>query len=70
MKFGLHVSAAGGVENAPDNAKAFGCETFQFFTRSLRGGVAPKLTPATVSTFKEKCAAAGFGITMSTHHTS
>jgi len=60
MNFGLHVSAAGGVANAPDNAKAFGCETFQFFTRSPRGGAAPKLTPATVNTFKAKCAVAGF----------
>lgn len=60
MKFGLHVSAAGGVDNAPDNAKIFGCETFQFFTRSPRGGAAPKLTPTTVSAFKTKCAAAGF----------
>ncbi|MFP4048060.1 MAG: TIM barrel protein, partial [Bacteroidales bacterium] len=37
-KVGAHVSIAGGVENAPGNAKFLGCECFQIFTRSPRGG--------------------------------
>ena len=45
MRFGLHVSIAGGVFNAPANAAAAGCEVFQMFTRSPRGGKPPSLTP-------------------------
>jgi len=52
MKIGLHVSIAGGIFNAPLNAATLGCETFQMFTRSPRGGPAPKLTPEIVKQFK------------------
>lgn len=51
MRFGLHVSIAGGVVNAPGNAAAVGCEVFQMFTRSPRGGKAPALTPTVVKQF-------------------
>jgi deoxyribonuclease-4 len=37
-KIGAHVSIAGGVANAPENAHKLGCECFQMFTRSPRGG--------------------------------
>lgn len=37
-KIGAHVSIAGGVANAPENAYKLGCECFQLFTRSPRGG--------------------------------
>jgi deoxyribonuclease-4 len=37
-KIGAHVSIAGGVANAPQNAHDLGCECFQLFTRSPRGG--------------------------------
>lgn len=37
-KIGAHVSIAGGVENAPENAHKINCECFQMFTRSPRGG--------------------------------
>ena len=37
-KIGAHVSIAGGVDNAPENAHKIGCECFQIFTRSPRGG--------------------------------
>jgi deoxyribonuclease-4 len=60
MKFGLHVSAAGGVVNAPANAHERQCETFQFFTRSPRGGNAPKLTPEVITEFKANCDQFGF----------
>lgn len=60
MRFGLHVSIAGGIFNAPDNAAAVGCETFQMFTRSPRGGAAPTLTPAVVKQFKAAYQAHGF----------
>lgn len=41
---GCHVSIAGGLFNAPARAKEFGCETFQIFSRSPQGGVAPEIT--------------------------
>lgn len=53
-RIGLHVSAAGGAENAPENAKAFKAECFQFFSRSPRGGGAPVLKEESVKLFKER----------------
>lgn len=52
MKIGAHVSAAGGIINAPLNAKKIGCETFQVFSRSPQGGPAPELTEEVVAKFK------------------
>jgi deoxyribonuclease-4 len=52
FKIGCHVSAAGGVWNAPKNAQAFGCEVFQIFSRPPQGGPAPKLTDDVVEKFK------------------
>jgi len=52
QRVGLHVSAAGGVENAPENAKAFGAECFQFFSRSPRGGGAPVISDEQAKIFK------------------
>jgi len=53
LKIGCHVSAAGGAFNAPKNAEALGCETFQIFTRPPMGGPAPKLTAEIIAQFKE-----------------
>src|SRR5260221_7511670 len=55
MKFGAHVSIAGGVQNAPLNAAAIGCEVFQMFSRSPQGGPAPKLTAEIVGAFHKNC---------------
>lgn len=52
MNIGAHVSAAGGIYNAPSNAARIGCETFQVFSRSPQGGPAPKLTDDVVGKFK------------------
>ncbi len=52
MKIGAHVSAAGGIFNAPGNAAKIGCEVFQVFSRSPQGGPAPKLTDEIVKQFK------------------
>lgn len=60
QRVGLHVSAAGGVENAPENAKEFGAEVFQFFSRSPRGGKAPVISDEQAKIFREKCEAYGF----------
>jgi len=59
MKFGAHVSIAGGVTNAPANAHSIGCETFQFFSRSPRGGQPPALTQNVVKAFKQQNAEFG-----------
>ncbi|MBI5654300.1 deoxyribonuclease IV [Candidatus Uhrbacteria bacterium] len=55
MKFGAHVSIAGGVQNAPLNAAEIGCETFQMFTRSPQGGPAPALTTEILEAFADGC---------------
>src|SRR4029078_152478 len=60
QKVGLHVSAAGGVQNAPDNAKAMGAECFQFFSRSPRGGGAAPITDEQATIFRNKSEEYGF----------
>jgi len=55
MNIGAHVSIAGGVEQAPLNAAKTGCECFQMFTRSPRGGPAPELDDEVISQFKKNC---------------
>jgi len=55
MKIGIHVSAAGGLVNAPSNAKKLDCETFQFFSRSPRGGTPPVITKQIAKEFKQCC---------------
>ncbi|MBI4021777.1 MAG: deoxyribonuclease IV [Candidatus Andersenbacteria bacterium] len=57
---GVHVSAAGGVENAPGRAKEAGAECFQFFSRSPRGGAAPRINAGQASEFRAKCKQYGF----------
>jgi deoxyribonuclease-4 len=54
-RIGLHVSGAGGLDRAPDNAKALGCEAFQFFSRSPRGGKALAIAPDMAASFRRKC---------------
>ncbi|MEY1640398.1 deoxyribonuclease IV [Tenuifilum osseticum] len=53
MKFiGAHVSAAGGVENAPVNAHIIGATAFALFTKNQRQWEAPPLTQKSIDTFK------------------
>lgn len=60
MKFGAHVSAAGGLWNAPLNAKKLGCETYQIFSRPPQGGKAPPLTKELVKKFRDTHEQCGF----------
>lgn len=61
MKYiGAHVSASGGVENAPLNAKEIGANAFALFTKNQRQWVSAPLTAKSISLFKEYCASAGF----------
>jgi deoxyribonuclease-4 len=57
---GAHVSAAGGVQNAPLRAKEIGARAFGLFVKNQRQWSAPPLTKAEVSAFQENCAQAGF----------
>ncbi len=57
---GAHVSAAGGVENAPLNAEKLGANAFAFFTKNQRRWDAKPLTTKSIALFKERCATLGF----------
>lgn len=58
--FGAHVSASGGVQNAPLNARAIGATAFALFTKNQRQWVAPPFTPATIDAFISNCKACGY----------
>lgn len=54
MKFvGAHVSASGGVFNAPLNAKAIGAKAFALFTKNQRQWKAKPLEKETIDLFKK-----------------
>ena len=59
MKFGTHVSIAGGLEMAPKRAFDLGCECFQLFTRSPRGGKPSRLDDEVIEKFLADCAEFG-----------
>ncbi len=59
MKIGCHISISGGIEKSPRRAAEAGCECFQIFTRSPRGGEAPKLHKSTVEKFVSDCGEVG-----------
>lgn len=50
--FGAHVSAAGGLENAPKNAKQIGAKAFALFTKNQRQWTSPPLTEDEIGRFK------------------
>lgn len=61
MKYiGAHVSASGGVENAPLNAREIGAKAFALFTRNQRQWKSSPLTSRSIDLFKERCAAYGY----------
>jgi len=61
MKYvGAHVSASGGVENAPVNANAIGAKAFALFTKNQRQWVTSPLTDDNISQFKANCAKYGY----------
>jgi deoxyribonuclease-4 len=57
---GAHVSAAGGVENAPENANKIDATAFALFTKNQRQWQAKPLTEESISAFKENCEKFGF----------
>ncbi len=59
-RIGAHVSAAGGVENAPLNAAKLGATAFAFFTKNQRQWKAKPLTEESIEAFKVNCETHGF----------
>jgi deoxyribonuclease IV len=56
MKYvGAHVSASGGVENAPVNANEIGARAFALFTKNQRQWFSNPLTKASIKIFRENC---------------
>ncbi|WP_372933203.1 deoxyribonuclease IV [Mariniphaga sediminis] len=57
---GAHVSAAGGVENAPENAYRIGASAFALFTKNQRQWQANPLSEKSISAFKKNCEKFGY----------
>jgi deoxyribonuclease IV len=61
MKYiGAHVSASGGVENAPKNAAEIGAKAFALFTKNQRQWKASRLTKENIRLFRENCDKHGY----------
>jgi deoxyribonuclease-4 len=61
MKYiGAHVSAAGGVENAPVNAAGIGAKAFALFTKNQRQWKSSPLTNSSIKLFRENCEKHGY----------
>ncbi len=61
MKYiGAHVSASGGVENAPVNASEIGAKAFALFTKNQRQWKASPLTANNIRLFRENCEKHGY----------
>jgi len=56
MKYvGAHVSAEGGVQNAPLNANTIGARAFALFTKNQRQWFSNPLSASSVSEFRKNC---------------
>ncbi len=68
--FGAHVSASGGVENAPRNARDIGASAFALFTKNQRQWAAPALTAAQIEAFRDACRECGYSAAQILPHDS
>ncbi|MCF6236379.1 MAG: deoxyribonuclease IV [Gammaproteobacteria bacterium] len=59
-KIGAHVSASGGVQNAPLNASKIGAKAFALFTKNQRQWAAKPLTHEQIDQFNINMEAGGF----------
>lgn len=57
---GAHVSASGGVENAPLNAHEIGATAFALFTKNQRQWKSAPLPAESIRLFKERCEKYGY----------
>ncbi|MCU0822009.1 MAG: deoxyribonuclease IV [Spirochaetes bacterium] len=55
-RLGAHVSAAGGVSNAPLNAEKIGAKAFALFLKNQKQWSAPQYDPEEIARFRENCA--------------
>ncbi|MCK5554446.1 MAG: deoxyribonuclease IV [Deltaproteobacteria bacterium] len=53
MRFGFHISIAGGFSKVIERARRRGCETIQLFSRNPRGWAYTPLDPQEVNRFRE-----------------
>lgn len=68
--FGAHVSASGGVFNAPLNAQNLGAKAFALFTKNQRQWAAKPLTESDIALFKENLSISGIFPSMVLPHDS
>ena len=68
--FGAHVSASGGVENAPRNAHEIGATAFALFTKNQRQWVAKPLAASEISAFRTACEQFGYSAAQILPHDS
>ena len=68
--FGAHVSASGGVENAPRNAHEIGATAFALFTKNQRQWVAKPLAASEISAFRTACEQFGYSAAQIMPHDS
>lgn len=59
-RVGAHVSASGGVDNAPKNAMAIGAKAFALFTKNQKQWSAKPLETATIDAFLQAMEDGGF----------
>ena len=71
MKYiGAHVSASGGVENAPLNAYEIGAKAFALFTKNQRQWFSKPLTGENIEKFKDNCERYGYSAAQILPHDS
>ncbi len=59
MRFGAHVSIAGGLHNAPENGRQATCDVIQIFTKNQMQWKVPPLTQSEVAAFQAAVARTG-----------
>jgi len=61
MKYvGAHISASGGVENAPLNAHGIGAKAFAFFTKNQKQWFSQPLSRKSIDDFRNNCDKYGY----------
>ena len=68
--FGAHVSASGGLQNAPANARAIGAEGLALFTKNQRQWTAKPLSRAEIDDFRRACEGGGYAAAQILPHDS
>ena len=68
--FGAHVSAAGGVFNAPIRASEIGGNAFALFTKNQRQWISKPLAEEEIARFKRECAGREFSAAQILPHNS